>query len=1815
MNLKPELLGSHACHLFAALAFCLSSAWATDFYVIPGGAGSRDGASWTNALGDVQAAIDACAASGSGTVKIAAGTYKPTSLPNLVPSGNPAPSPAPPAQFNHFSLRNNVKVWGGYLVGTESRNPQLYPTILSGDLVGNDKDSDGDGFIDTSRMDDNCRVFYHPPWVSVNSTAQLDGVTISEGCGRNNSYSSGGGGLNGGGMFNAANVSPTISNCVFRDNFSEGGNGGAFYKEGPYSNPMPILDRCTFIANKASRGGAVAFSAASSSSAVNSTFVANAATVVGGAVFTSSGSITFTSCTFVNNRAPDMGGGIFTVAPVTNCIFWGNASNSPANPQLTANTVTHSIVQGGFAGTGNMNKDPLLLPLNYYGGNTPTMALRGDSPAINSGSPNAVSVDQRGYQRTPGYDIGAYEYRLNRVLYVKEGGTGDGTSWVNASGNLASMIAAAPVSSSQTTEIWVASGTYTGAIALRSYVSVYGGLSGAETKLSERDIAANPTILSADTLGNDADSDGDGIPDMTTMNDNAPYVCSNSGVLPSAMLDGFVLSGANTAAIRNHGASPSSLSSPTITNCTFRYNAGSSLINDYYSAPRILNCTFHHNAANREVMVNSVNGAPVVVNCTFSGSPSMGSAPIIFNQTQSTAPKYFNCTFSVGAYQTAIINASNTQPTIRSCIIWGNSNTPGIQGGNPIVSHCIIQGNGGADPLLMPLGNYGGPTLTMPIFAHSAAIWLTPEPACGGADAPYADQRGFTRDSKPDIGACEWQQNYAVIHTKAETDLYAIGTRAILNAVSESYDLTQMPEIQWQWYRGLIGDTDNPIDGATQSSFVTPPLTLDASYWVRIASGSPLADAAISLKVYAPHVIHVSMTGNHVNDGSSWALAKPNLQSALENAKSGDHIWVASGTYTNPGPTPITLRSGVSLYGGFSGVETRLDQRNGTATILSADQLGNDIGLVGGGGPDPITTQDNDQVIIAGDMIGSSSLLDGFVFSGATMAAVFNANGSSPTISNCTFRDNPGTSVQNENFSSPAIVNCTFGANPSNSPAPIVVSQMQSSPSITNCTLAVGPTQTAIYDAYGDSNPKVVNSIIWGNIYSNAIQSSSATVSHCVIQNGYSSGTNIIMGDPKLMPMGVYGGITPTMPVSGGSGAINQGQTGAEIPYADQRGFVRDATPDIGACEWQQSYAVIHSGSNANRYAIGSTASLSVVSESELPGTIWQWYRGAVGDTSNPIGGVHQSRYVTDPLTADAAYWVHGWTTQFGPIDVGITLSVYSPHVIHVSANGDDTKDGSTWQLAKRSLQSAVAASQTEGHVWVAAGTYTGTISLSKSVSVYGGFSGMEARLDERDIAAHPTILTADMNGDDTDTNRDGLVDSGTSENAPYVCLYTNVTSSVLDGFILSGANVYAIRNFASSPTIANCTFRFNPGTCVANISSSPVIRNCSFHHNAAEKVVVGNSGSSPSIVNCTFDVNSPTATAPTIMNSQFDVVVSSPAITNCTFVLGATQIALFSSTGYPMIRNCIMWGNTSATAISGSHDAVSNCVMQGGFSQGTSILTQDPKLLPLGNYGGPTPTMPLGSGSSALNTGASGSDIPYADQRGYIRDILPDIGACEFGVAVAALAGDEPTLPGAIGSKPSVTAHTDKANSTYQWFYGTKGDTSQPVPGGASQSLTVLGPLESGVKVWARVTPGDGSAAIDTNERTFEVQGTYDQWCDYHGLNGAERATDASVAGDGIGNLLKFALGLRPRDRGSIGERLATSFDGVTSKLTQEWRISKTPSGLTIILEGSNDLKTWSPVSPVMTGQDAGFETWIASLDASPPAKAAYLRARIIKQ
>ncbi len=123
-----------------------------------------------------------------------------------------------------------------------------------------------------------------------------------------------------------------------------------------------------------------------------------------------------------------------------------------------------------------------------------------------------------------------------------------------------------------------------------------------------------------------------------------------------------------------------------------------------------------------------------------------------------------------------------------------------------------------------------------------------------------------------------------------------------------------------------------------------------------------------------PGVIYVDDDAPGANNGTSWANAFRNLQSALSAATPGTQIWVAAGTYrptagTNRGET-FSLRPGVAVYGGFPG--------NGTGCSPAHRDWQAHPTILSGNIGDPAVATDNSHRVVTANNVGASSVLDGF---------------------------------------------------------------------------------------------------------------------------------------------------------------------------------------------------------------------------------------------------------------------------------------------------------------------------------------------------------------------------------------------------------------------------------------------------------------------------------------------------------------------------------------------------------------------------------------------------------------------------------------------------------------------------------------------------------------------------------------------------------------------------------------------------------------------------------------------------------------------
>lgn len=333
-------------------------------YVDSQATGMEDGSSWTDAYTDLLVALSQ---TGAGEIWVAAGTYEPAG-----PGGDRSAS---------FTLQSGVAVYGGF-AGDETqrdeRDPAANPTVLSGDLNGDDYGDSVNGHFVYRNAGDNS---HHVVTASnTDASAVLDGFVIAHGYARRVGFEGpaveGGGGLlieNGsptianttfvgcsayfGGAVYVRDGSPSFSDCELAQNYTDIGWGGAVYSGG---NSQVSFTRCTFRGNAAigsspdpdGSGGAIYNDFGSVLRIEESVFSSNltgyrtlttgGTPTIGGAIM-AGGDVTIERSIFLGNKSHN-GGAIyaFNGATIDGSLFSGN--RSPAAPS------TSSLPSGGYGG-------------------------------------------------------------------------------------------------------------------------------------------------------------------------------------------------------------------------------------------------------------------------------------------------------------------------------------------------------------------------------------------------------------------------------------------------------------------------------------------------------------------------------------------------------------------------------------------------------------------------------------------------------------------------------------------------------------------------------------------------------------------------------------------------------------------------------------------------------------------------------------------------------------------------------------------------------------------------------------------------------------------------------------------------------------------------------------------------------------------------------------------------------------------------------------------------------------------------------------------------------------------------------------------------------------------------------------------------------------------------------------------------------------------------------------------------------------------------------------------------------------------------
>lgn len=451
-----------------------------------------------------------------------------------------------------FTVKSGVKLYGGFR-GTErtiderptsGKAPYFtYRSVLSGDIKGDDV-VDGTNMLypaNSTRSDNATHVL------------SLD-LTPKQSSGNNNTYPTvvngftviGGNATDfGGGVYvygdNNQGGAYQIEKCFLLNNYAAQG-GGAIYVSGEvqatstesrivdcvvYNNLAGVrsgsenlgggirIDGAGTIVNSSifnNEGGGVLLSA--NAKAVNLTIARN--TVMGidgkGAVYNSviwgNSKVQNPTATSFENCASDNA----TIAKGDNCFSISAESNGENGPFFEAPSVLISFDRD-FDWKNNA------YPTWSWGILEGSALIDKGNDVVYTGLP---STDLAGETRKKGtIDIGAYEYQhldAGRIRYVKVGGTGDGSSWDKASGDLQKMIDELATVNAPG-EVWVAAGTYrpttqiiegvqyAASFRMRDGINVYGGFAGTETSKAGRAKGTMPWIYSNETVLMGADYD------------------------------------------------------------------------------------------------------------------------------------------------------------------------------------------------------------------------------------------------------------------------------------------------------------------------------------------------------------------------------------------------------------------------------------------------------------------------------------------------------------------------------------------------------------------------------------------------------------------------------------------------------------------------------------------------------------------------------------------------------------------------------------------------------------------------------------------------------------------------------------------------------------------------------------------------------------------------------------------------------------------------------------------------------------------------------------------------------------------------------------------------------------------------------------------------------------------------------------------------------------------------------------------------------------------------------------------------------------
>lgn len=1247
-----------------------------------------------------------------------------------------------PDSKDGFKLKSGVQLYGGF-AGTETSVDERatldfpyrlkYRSILSGDISKNDTlDAVDLIFPGNGTRDDNAThvlsIDMNPSSSSGNNNSYptvVNGFTVTGGHAAAADGKGGGiyiyGDNSKGGIFR-------IEQCFLTYNYAS--QGGAVYVAEDVkdvNNNISLISQCVAYNNAAGERSV-------EENAGGGFYIAGEATAANTSAFNNekggmriSPEATVTNCTVARNT----GAGIDLTEDahtqnVQNTIIWGNTTLSLQYQPTFRYSAFHEVEDDDSNNNiyvSDKNRDKEYGPFfdapslstgfdrEYNGENTnyPTwswdilegtiMVNKGNSAAYEQNTYG--SEDIKGRPRISGdtIDIGAQEYQYlpaSRRRYVKQGGTGNGLSWDNASGDLQRMIDELADNNPQNLagEVWVAAGeyepqaqiisgtTYSASFRMRDGISVYGGFRGDEETKQERDKGVMPwnytnkTVLRGAAYTDNLEWENSR---WTLTSDSrhvvwfAPLASENkTGFDRTTILDGVTIKGGYAQGglgenefQTDKGAGIYIALNAYAQNCIIKENhakgnGGAAYIN----GGRLTNSLVFNNNSDANGGGVYIENAGIILACMITNNSANNGGGVYLNHSGAWSdglnhPEYLILSTSVVSNNTSRNNGAvycnkggvllqNTITNNNCPTATDNTDANASQtGGLYIDTYALV--------INSVLWNNTIQRMNIPMYARNAS----------------AQTVRFMNSALSGTNNAIWNNTLqsGIINLSESNDLMAEGT------LTPDFDPTGMPN-----ETGVDGSLQNvtymwkPVSGSNLRArgmtlgtlpgevLLAPEIDIEGLLFAQKPSTGAYSieqphitpeDDGSSLKIY----VNADCTV-HDHDGSSWDKAYRSLNEAIEYLAGLDTTTVGGKTleihvqegnlwpryaFTNLNPQTATVnipatQSGqtIYIYGGYA-ASTHERTPLSTRSVINGNHEANDItaGLY-----HCITVEAGAKAVIDGFHItngyaaGEASLLYG--------AGMLVGDGAEVTLNNCIFENNTAQ-------------------------------------------------EAAAIDARGATltlNNCVVNNNTNTDAGRPVINCAALTMNHVTVANNIGAAP-ASMG-PSSFAVGNSSGNTVTLASTGAEGAAN----------------FSNPTNSLGATLGYNTY---YGGYTEFRPLTSSTANSIIINQA----------------TGTPAD-----------ITTDIAFKERdlGGLPDLGAYEANLPES---GRVYYVRTNGNDDNNGLSWETAFRTIRKAVETAD-EGlivdgekpQVWVAAGTYSqspennsdNSFDILDGVNVYGAF-------------------------------------------------------------------------------------------------------------------------------------------------------------------------------------------------------------------------------------------------------------------------------------------------------------------------------------------------------------------------------------------------------------------------------------------------------------------------------------------------------------